>query len=104
MDYKTALKNVRRYATQMLRQPGSGLRLVAVGSKEAGPLVGVKDFCVTAYVDRKLTRKQLKTQGLESVESTYAQCTGKPPASKSDIDVVESQSAFVTLGLNTASP
>lgn len=104
MDYKSALKSVRSHALGILRRPDSHVRLVAVGSKEAEPLVHVKDFCVTAYVDKKLSAKEMKARGVEPFDTCYAQASGIGKAPRIDTDVVECESGFSPLPLQTSVP
>lgn len=104
MDYKSALKSVRSHALGILRRPDSHVRLVAVGNKEAEPLVHVKDFCVTAYVDKKLSVKEMEARGVKPFNTCYAQASGIGEASRIDTDVVECESSFSPLPLQTSVP
>ena len=90
----------------MLRQENSNIEAIAVGSKDAGPLRDVKDFCVTAYVKEKLTDQQMKARGIEPFFNVARQSMSSRSAAELqealDIDVVECRSAFRSLpGLST---
>ena len=80
MDYATALKSVRKHGLSMVADRGNNIRMVAVGSKDAGPLCNVKDFCVTAFVSRKLTKKELKAQGMHPFQNLYTNAAHDHPA------------------------
>ena len=94
MEYKQALKTVRKYGAKMLTTPESNVQLVAVGSKDAGPISEVKDFSVVAYVKKKLTKKELKGHGVESFDKIYSSTVSGAPPEKMDIDVVECGAPF----------
>lgn len=102
MLLKQAIKVVNDHGISMLSNPQSGIRFIAVSNKDTGPIDEASDFSVTAFVDRKLSGKELKSQGMSSFQSSFKQVCGKTPG-KRDIDVVETSGAMEPLGLNVSS-
>lgn len=98
MDFATALRSVRKHGLSMVADKTNNVRMLAVASKDTGSLVNVKEFCVTAYVTKKLSKQQLKAQGIQPFHNLYAQLAGKP-RSKVDIDVVETKSDIKPLNI-----
>lgn len=94
MDFSKARAIVREHALDMLKAPGTGIELIAVGVKHGGSLAGASDFCVTAYVREKLTDEQMKSRSVASFASAFTGAVGWPPPPEFDIDVVECGSAF----------
>jgi hypothetical protein len=94
MKFKDALATVRKHGFSLVAEKSHNVRLVAVGRKETGALAGATQFCVTAYVDQKLTSKQMKARGIEAFDSVYSAVLEKKKPSKTEIDVVESPGAF----------
>jgi hypothetical protein len=101
MQLKQAIKVVKDHGISMLSSPNSGIRFIAVGNKDTGALDDADDFSITAYVDKKLTPKEMKSQGLNDFKSSFAQVCGKTPG-KRDIDVVETTGAMEPLGLDVS--
>ena len=97
MDYKTASATVRKYGLRILVAAEGEIALVAVGSKDAGPLCEVKEFSVTAFVRKKRTKKELKSRGVEPFDKLFTKTVAGPPPAKTDHDVVECGSAFEPL-------
>lgn len=93
MDFKEAVNIVHEYGISLLDHPKSNVRFVAVANKDSGPLGESTDFCVTAYVDRKLTATQLRTRGISSFASSFSSISGVQ-AGRRDIDVVETTGAI----------
>ncbi len=96
MDFKQAVSVVRKHGISMLDDPTSNIRFVAVASKDAGPLDQATDFCVTAYVDKKLTASQLKSHGVNAFASSFSTVTGND-VGRRDIDVVETTGAITPM-------
>ena len=94
MDFESAVATVRRHGLRMVLNKRDNVRFVAVGSKEAGPVSDVNDFCVTAYVEKKLTAQQLKARGMPDFRESYGAEVGGRRPRKSDTDVVESPGTF----------
>jgi hypothetical protein len=84
----------------MVTDPNNNLIGVAIGHKDAGSIVGAKDFCLTAFVEQKLTRTQLETNNIMPFERVFARAAGvkeqevPPPP---DMDVVETGNSFRVL-------
>lgn len=94
MDLKYAFDYVDKYGLEMLQAPGSNLTAVAVAPKDEGPVTESKDFAVTAFVEQKLTKRELTKAKVEPFERVFAHAVGAPPPHKVDVNVVESGSAF----------
>lgn len=94
MKFKDALKTVRKHGLSLVAEKKHNVRLVCIGRKETGALAGATDFCVTAYVDHKLTPRQMKARGIESFSAAYSAVLGEKKPPKTGIDVVESPGAF----------
>ncbi len=94
---------VRSLALPVLRDPASGVRCVAVGRKSAEPFVPgvpIVDLCLTAFVDRKLSQRELGKKGVAAFDKAMTRAAfppgTKPSAEHEDLvlDVVECGSAF----------
>ncbi len=94
MEFKDALNTVRQQGLPLVSEKTHRVRLVAIGRKDTGALAGATDFCVTAYVEKKLTSQQLKARGIESFAAAYSSVVGGRKPLKTEIDVVESPGAF----------
>ncbi|HID78411.1 MAG TPA: hypothetical protein EYP56_20770 [Planctomycetaceae bacterium] len=94
MDFQTACDRVAQHGVAMLAASGSNLHLVAVGTKQPGPLARATRFCVTAYVSRKLSTQELESQGIPSFRALYADAVEGPQPPDDDLDVVESETPF----------
>lgn len=94
MKFKDALKTIRKHGLSLVAEKKHNVRLVAIGRKETGALTGATDFCVTAYVEKKLTSKQMRARGIESFNDAYSAVLGVKKPAKTEIDVVESPGAF----------
>ena len=94
MRFRDALSVVRKHGLSLVSEKKHNVRLVAIGRKETGALLGAVDFCLTAYVDRKLTSQQMKSRGIESFSAAYSAVVGGTKPKKTEIDVVESPGAF----------
>lgn len=98
MTYLQALNVVRSRGLAMLEHPGGNIEAVAVGNKAGGPLVGVTNYCVTAYVKEKLTEDELSDRGIASFSEVFASSIGTRNAerfdSEVDINIVECGSSF----------
>jgi len=93
MKLQEATQKVQTLALQMLLAEDAGLTALAVGSKDGGPISGATDFTVTGFVRKKLTMSALAAEGGRPFSAVYAAAAGAP-AAETDIDVVESGSAF----------
>ncbi|WP_339735200.1 hypothetical protein [uncultured Gimesia sp.] len=101
MDFQEAVLVVREHGISLLDDPTSNVRFVAVASKDSGPLAQATDFCVTAYVDHKLTATQLRTRGISTFAASFSSISGVEAGSQ-DIDVVETTGAIEPMpGLRT---
>ena len=101
MNLSEAIDVVEKYSLAMLTAPGSDLTAVAVSTKEGIPITEAKDFTVTAFVPRKLTKNELKKANLAPFERVWAHAVGGPVPKHVDIDVVESGTAFYPRGMLT---
>lgn len=95
MDFDEAVRVLERHALAILSQPNSNIRLLAVGTKDHGPLSEATDFCITAYVPEKLTKTQLKVRNLLPFDRSLAASAGADMPEGIALDVVESGSDFV---------
>jgi hypothetical protein len=78
----------------MLQATGSNLTAVAVAPRDGSPVTEADDFAVTAFVERKLTKRELSKAKIDPFERVFTRAVGGPPPGKVDIAVVESGSAF----------
>ena len=87
---------LRNYGNALLDDPSNGIIAVGVGKKSAGPLDDDSDFCLTGFVERKLTKKQLKARAAPEFSESFAAIAGATPQQRSiEIDVVDAGSRFV---------
>ena len=94
MEFEDAIRAVERHALAIFSQPNSNIRLLAVGTKDRGPLSEATDFCLTAYVPEKLTKSQLKGRDLLTFDRSLASAAGSEVPDGIVLDVVESGSDF----------
>jgi hypothetical protein len=97
MNLVTATEFVTTHGIEMLREPSNGLTAVAVGRKEGGPLVGATDFSIVGFVPRKLKANALTKRNLRPFDKVYSATPGAPVPSPTDLDVIESGTAFEPL-------
>ncbi|MGL6094287.1 MAG: hypothetical protein ACRC7O_00615, partial [Fimbriiglobus sp.] len=95
MDFETAVKYVNDHAVALLSAPGNNLTAVAVAGRNLGPVTEARDFAVTAFVERKLTAKQLKSSNVQPFDQMLAHTIGNAPR-QPDVRVVEAGSRFRT--------
>ena len=65
MNFERAVEVVKRHGHDMLTAPGSTLTAVAVGNKEGGPITEADEFAVTAFVEKKLSPKEMETKEIQ---------------------------------------
>ncbi len=86
---------VNRYGNSVLDDPSNGIIGVGVGKKSTGVLDDDSPFCVTGFVRKKLTQKQLKARAIPEFSSSFAAISGAGPERQEvQIDVVEAGSTF----------
>lgn len=97
MNFDEAMIAVRDYSSQLLSDQQANIVAVAVGCKNGGSIVGAKDFCVTAFVERKLTETELEARGGLAFNRAFAHAADllEPPPMES-VDVVETGTVFAT--------
>ena len=94
MKYEDALSFVTTKGVALILDAENGVNGVAIGRKDAGPITGATDFCVTAFVTQKLTDNELNNQSTHSFEHAFTSTMGRPPARETDIDVVDIGGSF----------
>jgi S1-C subfamily serine protease len=94
MDLCEAVAFVETHGIALLTAPGSNLTAVAVSTKDHGPITESRDFAVTAFVPRKLSKNELRKVGIEPFDRVFAHAVGTAAAKAIDLDVVESGTAF----------
>ncbi|WP_406697340.1 hypothetical protein V5E97_00695 [Singulisphaera sp. Ch08] len=94
MKFKEAIQTLEKHALAILSQPNSNIRLLAVGTKEHGPLSKATDYCISAYVPEKLTKAQLKNRDLVAFDQSVALAAGAPALERIELNVIESGSDF----------
>ena len=86
---------VRRFGHSVLSDPSNGIIGVGVGRKSAGPIDDESALCVTGFVERKLSRKELKARSVTEFGASFKAISGSPPSEQNlQIDVVEAGSTF----------
>ena len=97
MNFEDAKNIVDGYSLHLLDQPG--VVAVAVGTKDGGPVVGARDFCVAVYVEKKLPETALiRTAGDALLSMTTDRDHELLADSGSDaVNVVESGGRFQPL-------
>jgi hypothetical protein len=86
---------VRKYGNAVLDDPTNGIIGIGVGKKSTGALDDDSSFCVTGFVQRKLTRKQLKARAIPEFSSSFTAISGSRPEQQAlEIDVVDAGSTF----------
>lgn len=86
---------IRKYGNSVLDDPINGVIGVGIGKKSTGPLDDDSSFCVTGFVQRKLTKKQLKARAIPEFSSSFAAISGSRPEQQAlEIDVVDAGSTF----------
>lgn len=103
--YQRLLGALRHLAVPVLRDPAAAVRCVAIGRKSAEPFVPgepIDDLCLTAFVDRKLSTRELGKRGVTPFDKAITRAV-VPPSVKPFVeptpedlvlDVVECGSAF----------
>lgn len=92
----TTVRNwVNRFGNSVLDDPTNGIIGVGVGKKSTGVLDDDSPFCVTGFVQKKLTTKQLKARAIPEFSSSFAAISGaRAERQQLQIDVVEAGSRF----------
>ena len=86
---------LNRYGNALLDDPANGIIAVGIGKKSSGPLNDDSDFCLTGFVERKLTKKQLEDRAIPEFSQSFAATAGAPAQERSiEIDVVDAGSKF----------
>ena len=86
---------IKKFGNSVLDDPNNGIIAVGMGKKSAGPLNDDSELCVTGYVQRKLSKSQLKARGVtEFSESFAAICGSSPTRQQIKVDVVDAGSTF----------
>ena len=96
MKFEDARGFVDGHAVAMILDPQNGISGVAVGRKNRGALSGATDYCVTAFVTKKLTSDELRNHYVRSFYQAFALAARHDCESAADIDVVETGGAFQT--------
>jgi len=79
----------------VLNDPSNGIIGVGIGRKSAGPIDDDSALCVTGFVERKLSKKELKARSVTEFGASFRAISGSAPAQQNlEIDVVEAGSAF----------
>jgi hypothetical protein len=72
MNLQDALNYVDKHGIDMLVAPGSNLTVVAVSSKGGGRITEAKDFTVKAFVEQKLSKKEMAQQNVRSIDQIWS--------------------------------
>ena len=97
MDLSEALDFVDKHAVTLLTARGSNLTALAVATKDHVPITEAKDYTVTGFVPRKLSKNELKKANVKPFNGACASAVGAPMPKGVDIDIVESGTAFQPL-------
>ncbi len=86
---------VRTFGHSVLSDPSNGIIGVGIGRKSAGPIDDDSALCVTGFVERKLSKKELKARAVPEFGASFRAISGSAPSEQNlEIDVVEAGSAF----------
>jgi len=86
---------VRRFGHSVLSDSSNGIIGVGIGRKSAGPIDDDSALCVTGFVERKLSKKELKARSVTEFGVSFKAISGSAPSDQNlEIDVVEAGSAF----------
>lgn len=90
MRFDQALAFVERYGVDLITDPQNGLRGVAVGRKNQGPITGGGEFCVSAFVERKFDEPTLRENRIRTFHPLFRERAGADglPTGPNDADVV----------------
>ncbi len=94
MKFEDAREFVAGRGVKIVLDPANGVNGVAIGQKDGGGLSAASEYCVTAFVTRKLTRDELQSQGVQPFDQAFQAAAGDSPNRKDDLDVVESGGGF----------
>ena len=97
MNFERAVEVVKRHGHDMLTAPGSTLTAVAVGNKEGGPITEADEFAVTAFVEKKLSPKEMEIKEIQPFRNVYLNTVERPRNEPYHLDVIESGSNFEPL-------
>lgn len=91
----TARDWVRRYGNAVLDDPANGIIAIGVGKKSTGPIDDDSSFCVTGFVKRKMSKKDLKNRAMPDFSASFKAISGSAPVEQNLlVDVVEAGSTF----------
>jgi hypothetical protein len=96
MKLTEAREFVESHGIAMVLDQNNGINGVAVGQKDGRPLEGADDFCVTAFVSKKLTSQEMDERGVRSFEKAYSAAAGRREQRETDMDVIETGGNFQT--------
>jgi hypothetical protein len=86
---------VHRFGHSVLNDPGNGIIGVGIGRKSAGSIDDDSALCVTGFVERKLSKKELKARAVPEFGAAFKAVSGSAPSEQDlEIDVVEAGSTF----------
>ena len=86
---------IGRYGNAVLDEPSSGVLAIGIGKKSTGPLDDDSRYCVTSFVERKLSRRELKARAIADFGACFKTICGARPAELDlETDVVETGSPF----------
>ena len=86
---------LKKYGNSLLDDPTNGIIAVGIGKKSTGPLDDESEFCLTGFVERKLSKKQLKARAIPEFSESFAAVAGATAQQQSiNIDVVDAGSKF----------
>jgi hypothetical protein len=87
MLFEQARAFVEEFGVRLVLDTDNGLSGVAVGRKNEGPITDGKDFCVSAFVERKLSESDLRRKNIREFHELFNQLYGR--GGPTDADVVE---------------
>ena len=94
MRFENARDFVTTSGLGLILDPANGINGVAIGRKDGGALSGTTDYCVTAFVTKKLTQDELQHQNVRSFEYAFQNATRHRAENDADLDVVEIGRSF----------
>lgn len=92
---KELQKWLTQHANALLDDPSNGIIAVGLGKKSAGPINDESPFCITGFVERKLSKKELKARSVTEFTASLAAVSVTPVRNLGfEIDVVDAGSTF----------
>lgn len=86
---------IGRFGAAVLDDPASGVIALGIGKKSTGPINDDSAYCVTSFVERKLSQRELKSRSIVDFRACFKAVSGAQPADLAlETDVVETGSAF----------